>query len=69
MPKILDIFPKDIHITVEFGLSELILLKDALDASELRLNLEDENDRKVHEFIHARFYPFLKELLREANDA
>lgn len=67
MPKVVDIFPKDVHITVEFGLTEVVLIKDALDNCELRLNLEDEHDRKVHEYIHERFYPFLKELLREAD--
>lgn len=65
MPNVLDIRPKDVYITIEFGALELKKLHRALESAELNLNLDDEFDKGVDEYTRNEFYPFLSELLSE----
>lgn len=64
MPKVVNIAPKDIYVTVEFNITELQLLKEGLELARIEYDGNSENDPKAAKYIE-EFYKFLEDFLRE----
>ena len=63
--QIIRVEPKDIQITVEFSLQELLLLQKGLDATEMNLNLKSEADQEVSAFMTNTLYNTISGLIKE----
>ena len=66
MPKAIDVYPKDVYLTLEFPLSELVALKLMLD----KASIEYESDRdpemvEAARLLNDSIYPFLDHLCTE----
>lgn len=66
MPRALDVYPKDVHLNIEFPLKELISLKLILDSAKIEFNSE-ENPEMVEaaRVLNEETYPFLDNLCNE----
>lgn len=66
MPRALKMYPKDVHMTVEFSLTELISLKLILDHSQIEYNSEDSPEMaEAARILNEETYPFLDNLCNE----
>lgn len=66
MPRTIDVYPKDVHLNIEFSLMELVSLKLILDNANIEFNSE-ENPEMVEaaKILNEHIYPFLDQLCNE----
>jgi hypothetical protein len=59
MPQILDVQPKEVHVLMEFSLTEMMLLKILLDNLTFNADGQNETHHQVDEFLHEKLYPLI----------
>ena len=64
MPEVVDIVPKDIHVLVEIKVSELKLLKQAMDMCQVNM-VQGDDAIKAEQYFTKEFYPFVDKLLKK----
>jgi hypothetical protein len=65
MMKILNIEPKDIHVTLDMGIQEIKLVLDALENSEIKFDSEEQPDLpKAADFLKV-FFKTLDDVVNE----
>lgn len=66
MPVAIDMYPKDIHLNIEFSLKELISLKLTLDHANIEYNSEESPEMvESAKILNDRIYPFLDHLCND----
>ena len=65
-PVLLEVAAKDVHTVIGISLTELRLLKEALDLCEFQGDNPEEN--KGVRYVLDNFYPFIKETLERIED-
>lgn len=61
--RIVKVWPKDIHVTIELSLTDIGKLIDYLDHCEMRFDGESEPEMKLASaFVEQTFYPTLKDV-------
>lgn len=64
--KVINVAPKDIYLTLEFALEDLVLIRDALSCAEFKFSSsEDPELEKAINFTSNDFYSFLNGLIEE----
>ncbi len=64
--KVINVEAKDIHVTLEMSLTELRQLRDALNATTVEVNSEEEpRIALAAKFLTAEFFPFINELVED----
>ena len=66
MPKVIKIEPRDVHVTVDFALEELRMLRDIISNVEVKYDGTDEWAKKGAAFF-GEFYDFLYDFLKEVD--
>jgi hypothetical protein len=62
--KIIDVQPKDIHVTIEFSLKQLKNIESFLKRSQVEFNSTEEPEMlEVFQYVIDEFYPALLEFL------
>lgn len=66
---ILNVVPKDIHVTIELSLVEVNRLLDFLNRCEVKYNKEEEMDFvESSDFVTRVFFPKLNQLSEDLKD-
>ncbi len=64
--KVVNVEAKDIHVTLEMSLTELRQLRDALNATTIEVNSEEEpRIALAANYLTAKFFPFINELVED----
>ena len=67
--RILEAKHRDIYFVVDFSLTEIRLLKTALDVATFTFDGErDEEAKKANEYIKGALYPLLKDIVDNSPD-
>jgi len=67
--RILEAKHRDIYFVVDFSLTEIRLLKTALDVATFTFDGErDEEAKKANEYIKEALYPLLKDIVDNSPD-
>ena len=66
--KIIDVYPKDVHVVIELSLSEVKMLLDALDRAELRYSGEKPEEVESTKFVAEMFYSTLSKLMEDVKN-
>jgi len=66
--KIIDIYPKDVFVSVELSLAEVEYLVVILNKAQLRYDSEKLMEVKAIEFVKDRFFPMLNSIVEENKD-
>jgi hypothetical protein len=65
-PKVLNVAPKDIHVTLEFPIQELEQLRTGIALANISYNGRDKKEAEAVAQVHS-FWRFLDEFLSEVN--
>ena len=65
MPEVVEVKPKGIYIKIEYSLEELIHLKKALEHVDIKVDLNNDDEKKFHDYFVKTFYPFIAELVED----
>lgn len=66
--KVLKVYPQEVGIQLEFRLSELKLLKKALDNSTINVSTEVPGSMEASQYVTETFYPEIARLIEEFSD-
>jgi hypothetical protein len=64
VPRIVDVQPKDIYVTMEFPIRELDLLKTALALAKIDYDGKDKEQAEAADYVKM-FYRTLEDFLKE----
>lgn len=63
--KILDIYPKEIHVVLELEFSEVMKLQKALSMVTINYNSTIEDEREAANFLTNGFFPNINDLVQK----
>lgn len=66
MPKVEKIEPKDVHVFIDFPISELRMLMNALSMSSIKFDGNDVEQKKTANYFN-EFYEFLYKFFDEVD--
>ncbi len=64
MPVILEVYPKDVHIKMEFSLNELKMLRLGLNLAQINANSDNKDEWEAQKFLHD-LWTFLDRFLED----
>lgn len=62
--QLIDVIPKDIHFILDISFVDMKKLKFALDNSEFKLNLSNNYEREVNNYVNEVFYKTVEEAIK-----
>jgi hypothetical protein len=65
MPKVIEVRPEGIIVTMEYHLGELQKMKTGLDLVQINANMKDKGQADAANYITDEFYPLIKKIVED----
>jgi hypothetical protein len=63
--KVLEIYPKDIHVVFEISLVDLELLHKAIAMAKIDYDSKNDGESRAVNYLTKSFYPVIDEIMRK----
>jgi hypothetical protein len=63
--RVIDVYPKEIHVVFELDLPEVLKLQKVLSMVEIKYDSTIEDEREAAIYLTNGFYPFINEIVQK----